>query len=193
MKLKDSLRKLVGLPPKKTKLPAHVTVGKHSYGLHKNMVAGASADAPLTVGTYCSIGPDVLFLCKVDHALHHVSTYPFKTLLWETEQGNQDAITKGPITLGHDVWIGARAIILSGVTIGTGAVIAAGAVVTKDVPPYAIVGGNPGRIIRKRFDDVLIEQLLETRWWEMDEAKLKTLQPELYGQPEDFIKTLQRD
>jgi acetyltransferase-like isoleucine patch superfamily enzyme len=191
MKLKDRLRKLVGLPPKAVKLPAHVEIGKHSYGLRKNMVAGASRNAPLIIGSYCSIGPDALFLCKADHKLGYPSTYPFKTLLWETDQGNQDAISKGAITLGHDVWIGARAIILSGVTIGTGAVVAAGAVVTKDIPPYAIVGGNPARIIRKRFDDEMINQLLATRWWELDDADLRALSPLLYDTPEIFVKALQ--
>ena len=192
MKLKDRLRKLLGIKPKRKQLPSYVTIGKHSYGLNKNMIAGVSSDASLTVGSYCSIGPDVLFLCKVDHPLDHPSTYPFKTRLWDTENGNQDAITKGPISLEHDVWIGARAIILSGVKIGTGAVVAAGAVVTKDVPPYAIVGGNPARIIRKRFDDEVIEQLLETCWWELSDAKLKELSPLLYGAPKEFIEAVRR-
>lgn len=191
MKLKDRLRKLLGIKPKSAKLPAHVTIGKHSYGLNKNMVAGVSADAALSVGSYCSIGPDVLFLCKVDHPLSHPSTYPFKTRLWHPDQPNSDAITKGPITLGHDVWIGARAIILSGVSIGTGAVVAAGAIVTKDVPPYAIVGGNPARIIKKRFDDQQIEQLLATRWWECSDAELRQMADLLYGDVDAFIEALQ--
>ncbi|WP_430474905.1 CatB-related O-acetyltransferase [Thalassospira lucentensis] len=187
MKLKHRLRKLLGLPDKKFKLPANVFVGKHSYGLSKNMVAGASPDATLTIGSYCSIGPDVLFLCKVDHPLNLPSTYPFKTLLWNIDQGNNDAITKGSISLGHDVWIGARAIILSGVEIGTGAVVAAGAVVTKDVPPYAIVGGNPAKVIRKRFDDHQIQKLLATRWWELSDAELKEKSQLLYGDVDTFI------
>ncbi|MEQ9345051.1 MAG: CatB-related O-acetyltransferase [Thalassospira sp.] len=189
MKLKHRLRKLLGLPDKKFKLPANVFVGKHSYGLSKNMVAGASPDATLTIGSYCSIGPDVLFLCKVDHPLAFPSTYPFKTLLWNADQGNNDAITKGPIRLDHDVWIGARAIILSGVNIGTGAVVAAGAVVTKDIPPYAIVGGNPAKVIRKRFDDLQIEKLLATRWWELSDAELKEKASLLYGDVDAFTNT----
>lgn len=153
------------------------------------MVAGASEDAPLTVGSFCSIGPDVLFLCKVDHRLDLPSTYPFRTLIWDKDQANQDAITKGPITLGHDVWIGARAIILSGVSIGTGAVVAAGAVVTKDVPPYAIVGGNPARIIKTRFSDLQIKQLLQSNWWELSDEELEEKASLLYGNVDAFINS----
>ncbi len=189
MKLKDRLRKLLGITPKSAKLPTFVTTGRHSYGLRKNMVAGASADARLTIGSFCSIGPDVLFLCKVDHRLDLPSTYPFKTLIWNKDQANQDAITKGPITLGHDVWIGARAIILSGVNIGTGAVVAAGAVVTKDVPPYAIVGGNPARVIKKRFSNVQIERLLQSKWWELSDEELKEKATLLYGDVDEFTKS----
>lgn len=193
MKFKDRLRKFVGISPKSLKLPDHVSIGKHSYGLSKNMIAGASEDAPLTIGSYCSIGPGVLFLCKVDHPLDYPSTFPFRTLLWNKNQGNKDATTKGPIQLGHDVWIGARAIILSGVTIGTGAVVAAGAVVTKDVPPYAIVGGNPARLIRKRFDDGRIEKLLWTRWWEQGDEDLERKAQLLYGDVDNFIKAFQEN
>nr|WP_102782474.1 CatB-related O-acetyltransferase [Thalassospira sp. GB04J01] len=191
MKFKDRLRKIFGVSPKSSKLPDHVSVGRHSYGLKKNMVAGASIDAQLNVGSYCSIGPDVLFLCKVDHPLDFPSTFPFKTLLWNTDKGNKDAITKGSISLGHDVWIGARAIVLSGVKIGTGAVVAAGAIVTKDVPPYAIVGGNPARLIRKRFDDDKIEKLLETRWWELNDEDLKEKETLLYGNVQNFLDAFQ--
>jgi acetyltransferase-like isoleucine patch superfamily enzyme len=182
---------MLGIKPKSTRLPAHVVIGKHSYGLHKNMVAGAAPDAPLSIGSYCSIGPDVQFLCKVDHPVNYPSTYPFRTRLWYPDAPNSDAITKGPITLGHDVWIGARAIILSGVTIGTGAVIAAGAVVTKDVLPYAIVGGNPARLIKKRFDDQQIEKLLATQWWVKTDAELRDISDLLYGNVDTFLEALQ--
>jgi acetyltransferase-like isoleucine patch superfamily enzyme len=191
MKLKDRIRKLLGIKPKSAKLPANVIIGQHTYGLNKNMVAGAGPDAGLSVGSYCSIGPDVLFLCKVDHPLNYPSTYPFKTRLWSPDQPNSDAITKGPITLGHDVWIGARAIVLSGVNIGTGAVVAAGAIVTKDVPPYAIVGGNPARVIKKRFNDQQIEKLLATRWWERSDAELRDMADLLYGDVDAFLAALQ--
>jgi|TARA_R110001583_G_scaffold71050_6_gene200584 acetyltransferase-like isoleucine patch superfamily enzyme len=189
MKLKDRIYKCFGIRKKKRPLPPHVSVGPYTYGLYKNMIAGASQDATLTVGSYCSIGPNVLFLCKVDHPLHFASTYPFKTQLWSPEGDNKDAITKGHIRLEHDVWIGARAIVLSGVTIGTGAVVAAGAVVTKNVAPYTIVGGNPARPIKKRFNDEQIAALLKTAWWTRSPDELKKHANVVYGDVNDFIAT----
>jgi serine acetyltransferase len=88
------------------------------------------------------------------------------------------------VTIGHDVWIGARVLVLGGVNIGIGAVVAAGAVVTKDVPPYAIVAGVPARIIRYRFNEDQIRTLLETRWWDMSIAELKASK-DLFGRPYD--------
>lgn len=81
------------------------------------------------------------------------------------------------VTVGHDVWIGRSAIVLPGVQIGDGAVVGAGAVVTKPVPPYAIVAGNPARLVRYRFDEAIIPRLLAARWWAMDEARLRRLGP----------------
>lgn len=90
-------------------------------------------------------------------------------------------------SIGHDVWIGEGAFIKSGVRVGTGAVVGMGAVVTKDVPPYAIVAGNPARVIRKRFSDELIQSLLATGWWDKDDAELKLLGSYI-NDPEGFIK-----
>ena len=81
------------------------------------------------------------------------------------------------VVVGHDVWIGRSAIVLPGVTIGTGAVVGAGAIVTKDVPPYAIVAGNPARLIRYRFDESTVQRLLATAWWDFPEERLKRLGP----------------
>ncbi len=80
---------------------------------------------------------------------------------------------KGDVTIGSDVWIGSNVIVMSGVTIGDGAVVATGSVVTADVPPFTIVGGNPARPIRKRFDDDVIEKLLELRWWDWPDEKIR--------------------
>lgn len=183
--LRRKFRKLTKPEPD---LGPEISIGRHSYGLARRMVAGASMDAPLAVGAFCSIGPDVLFFSKADHPIDLPSTYPFKTLIWDTHLPNQDAVTKGGITVGNDVWIGARAIIMSGVTIADGAIIAAGAVVTKDVEPYAIVGGNPAREIRRRFTDAQIEALLDLQWWRLSDQDIEKLRHVFYGPVDEFIE-----
>ena len=128
--------------------PARVSVGNGSYGPLDVRFFGA-ADERLSIGHYVSIGEDVKFICGGNHRTDSISTYPFRHF----NNGQTEALSKGPIVIGDDVWIGTGAMILSGVTVGQGAVIAAGSVVTKDVEPYAIVGGVPARLIRYRFDE----------------------------------------
>jgi virginiamycin A acetyltransferase len=130
----------------------------------------------LIIGRFCSIACGAKFIMNgANHRLDAFSTYPFPVLAeaWHDTTPVEEAWTnKGDILIGNDVWIGFEAIILAGVTIGDGAVIGARAVVTKDVPPYAIVGGVPAKVIRKRFDDVIIERLLELRWWDWPPEKI---------------------
>jgi virginiamycin A acetyltransferase len=90
----------------------------------------------------------------------------------EKKHSKEDLVSKGPITIGHDVWIGTHCVILSGAEIGTGAVIAANSVVTGAIPPYAIAAGTPAKVIRYRFDEKTINELLESRWWDKDEAEV---------------------
>jgi acetyltransferase-like isoleucine patch superfamily enzyme len=138
---------------------------------------GTNCDfARTNMGAFCSVGPEVI--CGVGtHPTNHVSTYPgFYSkhasgsyfFGFDHEFSNSD---KKRVEIGSDVWIGARALIMGGISIGHGAIIGAGAVVTKDVPPYAIVGGVPAKLIRYRFDPNLIEQLLLSAWWELPEKK----------------------
>lgn len=132
-----------------------VVVGRKTYG-QINVLDASDNGAKLCVGSYCSIAPNVSFLLGGEHQLQSVSTYPFKVIAFGQKR---EALNKGNIVIKDDVWIGYGAIICSGVTIGQGAVIAAGAVVTKDVEPYAIVGGNPAKLIRYRFDQSLRDKL----------------------------------
>lgn len=130
----------------------------------------------VVIGKFCSIAHGVRFIMNgANHDVNAITTYPFPVLAaeWdETLVSPQAWINKGDVTVGNDVWIGYEAVIMSGVTIGDGAVIGTRAVVTKDVPPYAIVGGVPARVIRSRFPEETVRQLLEIRWWDWDIEKI---------------------
>lgn len=132
----------------------------------------------LEIGKFCSIACGAKFLfTSANHALRSLSTYPFPIFFDEWELDAKDIRSawdnKGDIILGNDVWVGYEAVILSGVTIGDGAIIGTRAVVTKDVPPYTIVGGVPAKPLRRRFDDETVERLLALRWWDWEEEKIK--------------------
>lgn len=143
-------------------------IGEYTYGIPRVWV---HPGRKLVIGKFCSIAPEVSIYLGGNHFIDNVSSYPFKSFIddWPDAQrlGDKNIIglSKGDVIIGNDVWIGYRALILSGVRIGDGAVIAAGAVVTRDVEPYAIAGGNPARLIRKRFDEGTISKLLDTKWW----------------------------
>lgn len=136
----------------------------------------------LIIGKFRSIacGTKFLFNCA-NHTLKSLSTYTFPLFYeeWELEKSNITTAwdNKGNIVIGNDVWIGYEAVIMAGVHIGDGAIIAARAVVTKDVPPYTIVGGTPAKEIRKRFDAEVIEQLLIQKWWDWSTDKIHQCLP----------------
>lgn len=132
----------------------------------------------LKIGKFCSIACGAKFIfTSANHSLKSLSTYPFPIFFeeWDLDVANiTDAWdNKGDIIIGNDVWIGYEAVILSGVTIGDGAIIGSRAVVTKDVPPYTIVGGAPAKPIRRRFDDKTITKLLKLKWWDWSEERIK--------------------
>lgn len=119
----------------------------------------------LEIGKFCSIGSGASFILAGNQGHNHrwISTYPFNPEVFPNAKDGFE--TKGDTVIGNDVWIGTEAIIMPGVRIGDGAVIGTRAVVTKDIEPYTVVGGNPAKVIKKRFADKEIEQLLEIRWW----------------------------
>lgn len=150
-------------------------VGDHTYGYNNLRIdIYKGSEAKVVIGKYCSIAKDVICITGGIHQIDVVSTYPFR-IKFDLPGKYEDGMpyTKGDIVIGNDVWIGTGVTILSGVTIGHGAVIAAFAVVTKDVPPYAMVGGNPAKIIRFRFNDNKINILLEQKWWNWSADKLR--------------------
>jgi acetyltransferase-like isoleucine patch superfamily enzyme len=154
-------------PP--VKLNAGVTIRSSSLGAF-SYVAGQSQLRYVSMGRYCALG-DNLLAGPPEHPTHWLGTSA-----WFYDDVFEQGLTPAaidfepqkPITIGNDVWIGSRATILGGVTIGDGAIVALGAVVTKDVEPYTIVGGVPAKPIRRRFEDGLIEDLLGFRWWRFD-------------------------
>ena len=131
----------------------------------------------LIIGKFCSIACGAKFIFNsANHTLSSVSTYPFPIFFEEWGLNIKDVAAawdnKGDIIIGNDVWIGYEAVIMAGVTVGDGAIIGTRAVVTKDVPPYTIVGGVPAKPIRKRFDNETLDELLKIRWWDWQEEKI---------------------
>ena len=165
----------------------NILVGKYSYysGYYhghsfddcaRYLLPEAGVDR-LVIGSFCSIGSGAAFIMAGNqgHRKDWISTFPFYWMSEvETFTGAANGFEPaGDTVIGNDVWIGSEAIIMPGVTIGDGAVIGTRALVTRDVPPYAIVGGNPARVIRKRFEEPRIDLLLEMRWWDWPEAHLR--------------------
>lgn len=168
--------------------PGQIAVGAWTYGRPK--VRFPESRAKLTIGRYGSIADGVEILLGGNHRTDWATTYPFPEWpdLWPAAAGipGSDA-TRGDVAIGHDVWLGSQCMVLSGVTIGTGAVVAARAVVTRDVPPYAIVAGNPARVLRLRFDDDKVAALLASRWWEHPHATVNELMPLLMSDRTDEL------
>jgi virginiamycin A acetyltransferase len=153
-------------------------VGEYSYGRPK--IRFPETGCRLTIGRYCSIADKVEIFLGGNHRTAWVTTYPFDNLpgLWPASTGPAKShVSRGDVAIGNDVWIGSGAVILSGVSVGDGAVIGAHALVTRDVPPYGLVGGNPAQLIRLRFDEATIAALLEARWWDLDRADVERLIP----------------
>lgn len=150
-------------------------IGRGTYG--DVIVHSLGEGSTLRVGAFCSFADGVRVCLGGEHRTDWVTTYPF-SVLWKA--GNPiegHPKSKGDVIIGNDVWIGAQSIIMSGVSIGDGAVVGARSVVTKDVTPYSIVAGNPCTLIRKRFDDETICRLLALNWWDWEDKKIETFLP----------------
>lgn len=146
-------------------------IGEHTYGNPRVVSWGEGTS--LTIGKYCSIGTNVFIFLGSEHRIDWVSTYPFP-FLWsgaKTIQGHPS--TKGDVVIGNDVWIAFGTTILSGVTIGDGAAIGACSVVARNIPPYAIAAGNPAQVIRYRFDEQTVQNLLRIKWWNWPDQKVR--------------------
>lgn len=141
-------------------------VGEYTYGTGNITVHRWTSGERVKIGKFCSVATNVHIMIDGNHRMDTFSTFPFREVLSWGECPRNNWGKRAPI-IGNDVWIGMNSTIYSGCTIGDGAVIAGNSVVTKDVPPYAIVGGNPARIIKYRFSPAIIERLLKAQWWNL--------------------------
>lgn len=149
----------------------------------------------LIIGRFCQIASGVEFVMNdANHQMNAITTFPFYTLEgWDMKPPKpEDLPFKGDTVIGNDVWIGQNAVILPGVHIGSGAIIGANSVVGSDVSPYTIVVGNPSRPVRKRFDDELIEMLLEWKWWDRSIDEINRLIPILTSGRPDAVREIIR-
>lgn len=142
-----------------------IDIGRHTF-LNGPRIDLVSSLNPISIGNFCSIARGAQ-VQEYNHRTSGLSSAFLTRRINPQSATSQDEIeSRGPVRIGHDVWLGANSVVVSGVTIGTGAVVAAGAIVTRDVPPYAIVAGNPARVIRLRFEDEgIMRELLESEWW----------------------------
>jgi virginiamycin A acetyltransferase len=156
-----------------------IEVGEYTYyddpddalGFERNAFLYAHGPERLIIGRYCAIASGVRFIMPgANHADLGPSTFPFGIFGEPWAELTMDLVmgapSRGDTVVGNDVWLGYRAVVLPGVTIGHGAIVAAASVVASDVPPYAIVGGNPARVIRRRYEDEDVERLLRAAWWD---------------------------
>ena len=136
----------------------------------------------LIIGKFCAIASGTKFIMgPANHRISSITTYPFHVFGGVWSDRTPDHLTqlplKGDIVIGNDVWIGRESVVMPGVRIGDGSIVAAYSVVAKDIPPYSVVGGNPARLIKKRFDDEFIDLLLRLKWWDLQPDELADLLP----------------
>ncbi len=170
--------------------PTDINIGDHSY-INGLTIYSWGNSAKVSIGKYCSIADEVTFIAGGEHKKDWVSSFPFIDRWQLTDHVRIEEVessqTKGDIFIGHDVWIGHGATILSGITVGDGAVIGAMSVIAKDVPPYAVVVGNPAKIIKYRFNSSMIDDFLKIQWWNWSDDQVEQAQS-WFSLPEKFIK-----
>ena len=151
----------------------NVEIRDYTYGT-PIVVEYAPTESKLVIGKFCSIANNVkIYLCDGTHHSDWMTLYPFPELMEWAAHLKQPGTSKGDVIIGNDVWICDDVTILSGVTIGDGAIIAARAVVTKDVPPYALVAGNPAKVKKYRFTPAVVDHLLKLEWWDWPIERIK--------------------
>lgn len=175
-----------------TEFANQYAVGRFTYGIPRVVDFQDRNHGKLVIGSFCSIADNVTILLSGNHRTDWITTYPFNVVMPEFNQIAGHPLSRGDVVIGNDVWIGMDSLILSGVTIGDGAVIGARSVVTKDVEPYGVVAGNPARFVRYRFSKEYIDRLQEIKWWEKDISWIKSHMHELLNNDlEPFFRSTQ--
>jgi acetyltransferase-like isoleucine patch superfamily enzyme len=160
--------------------------GRFTYGFDGIDIKQWGEGANLTVGSFCSLADKINIFLGGNHRSDWSTTFPFGTVFVNELEGTHikgHPATRGDVLIGNDVWIGSNTTIMSGVTIGNGAIIAANSHVVKDVGHYEIVGGNPARLIKKRFSSQIISLLLQLKWWELSIDTIKEISEDLSKAP----------
>ena len=164
-----------------------VRIGRFTYGIEHLVVREWGEGAALNIGSFCSIATSVTVFLGGNHRLDWMTTFPFGHIFQEQLGGcdiSGHPSTNGDVTIGNDVWIGHGSTIMSGVTIGSGAVIAANSMVVKDVMPYEVAGGNPAKVVKRRFNDEIKALLLQLAWWDLPVEVIKEINKDLSAVPD---------
>lgn len=171
-----------------------VIIGRNSIVMpHRTFLTSMMPDELIVVGNFSGLAEGVRVFGAVDHYTGNVAALPMKILYFKKPiEMKKDVYAKGPTIIGNDVLVMYNAMVLSGVKIGDGAIVGAGAVVAKDVPPYAIVVGNPARVIRYRFSEEQIKALLKIRWWDWSDQKVREFEEYFYDIDTFIEKALER-
>ena len=165
-----------------------LTVGRHTYG-RPRIVIHQGDTRSVSIGSYCSISAQVEILVGGEHRTDWTTTFPLRIHFGlEGAETDGHPRSRGDVVVGNDVWLGRGCRILSGVTIGDGAVVGAYALVNHDVPPYAVVAGMPARVLRHRFDPETVEALLALRWWDWPDEEVKAAVDLLSADPAELLR-----
>ena len=169
---------------------SHFSVGRFTYGFENLTVRQWNEGAALKIGAFCSLANSINIFLGGNHRTDWITTFPFGHI-YQDKLGGSDILghpsTKGDVVIGNDVWIGFGVTIMSGIHIGDGAVVAANACVVSDVAPYHIVGGNPAKSIKRRFEDDIVEILLQLKWWDLPLENIKNITKILSSKPNKSI------
>ncbi len=169
-----------------------LVVGRFTYLHGRSLIQFQNVLSPVRIGHFCSVANGASFFLRTDHHQDWVTTYPVHIMPWPPDVPKPVAAHdhhKGDIAVGSDVWIGEGARLMPGVTVGHGAIIGAGAVVTHDVPAYALVAGNPARVKKARFAEREIEILLRLQWWEWPTEKIRRFAPLICSRDIEGLRT----